>query len=149
MPVRSTIGFQMLSDREVPYVIGHLCDGFEISAEQRALLVAALAGAVLTDRGPRLYYADLDTMMLQNVDTEEGIWSVADDGILRGGSDEALADLYDDSSAREQGVFPLIVVRDEARMAWWEEAMRRAGNAERRRWARFVRRVLRPLQDAL
>jgi hypothetical protein len=139
----------MLDDREIPYIIGHLCDGFDISAEQQALIVAAVAGAVLTDRGPRLYYADLDTMMLPNVDTEEGIWSVADDGILRGGSDQELADLRDDSSAREQGVFPLAAMGDDARMAWWAEAMAHAGNAERRRWAKFLRRVFRPLQRAL
>lgn len=110
----------------------------------------ALVGAVRTkDRGLRRYYADLDTMLLGNVDTAEGIWSTPEDGIVRGGKNEPLVNLNDDAAAKQCGLFPLAVVGDRDRMAWWHEAMKRANNVERRRWAKFLRRVLKHLVHAL
>lgn len=139
----------MLQDREIAEAIGQLCDGGQISGEQLAGVRAALKGAVLTERGLRLYYADLNTMLLSNVDTEEGLWSTAEDGIVRGGQSEALVDLANDQAARAEGLFPLAVIGDSGRMTWWQAHMQHASNAERRRWARFVRRVLKPLLRAI
>lgn len=139
----------IFGDRAVADAIGNLCEGLEISDQERMAVLAALRGVVLTERGPRLYYADLETMLLPNVDTTEGIWSIAADGILRGAHNQALIDLTDDQAASEQGLFLLIVAGDETRLAWWTERMRRAGNRERRRWAKFTRRVLKPLRRIL
>ncbi|HEY9839915.1 MAG: hypothetical protein ACAI44_06155 [Candidatus Sericytochromatia bacterium] len=139
----------MLTERQVAEAIGQLCEGGEITADEWQAVREALCGPVATERGPRLYYADLDTLLLANVDTEEGIWSVAADGLLRGGNDEVLVNLQDEAAARKEGLFPLWAVTDAESLDRWQAAMQHASNPERHRWAKFLRRVLNPLSRAL
>lgn len=136
-------------ERAVACALGSICDGHAATPLDWQLLRQALAGAVATARGPRRYYADLDTLTLGNIDTEEGIWSVPADGVLRDANGAVLIDLRSDAAALRCGAFPLEAAGDPARIAVWQAAMQRASNAERRRWAAFTRRVLRPLARAL
>lgn len=107
----------MLSDREIAGALGQVADGGSVPAELARTLRQALRGAVQTrDRGLRLFYVQVDTAALPNVDTEEAIWSAAADGVVRGARDEALFDLQDVAAVLEHQVIPLPALGDPAQM---------------------------------
>jgi hypothetical protein len=136
----------MPGDRSVADALGALCDGHEISAEERQLALAALAGPVETEDGPLLYYAQVDTMALPNVDTAEGIWSVPADGLLRLVDGRIFVDFADDEATFQKELFLLMRLRDPVRFAQIEARWLRDPAPERQAmWQTFVRRVVEPL----
>lgn len=135
----------MPDDRSIADALGYLCDGHDVSAEERQLALAALAGPVETDDGPLLYYAQVDTMALPNVDTAEGIWSVPADGLLRLTDGRIFVDFADDEATFQKEFFLLIHLRDSMRFAQIEA--RWLGDPERQAvWQAFIRRVVEPLR---
>lgn len=65
-----------MRDREIADAIADVCDGRDVSREERLAVQLALRGPVQTDdRGLRVFYVQLDTCAEQNVDTAECIWS--------------------------------------------------------------------------
>jgi hypothetical protein len=61
----------MPDDRYVADALGALCDGQDVSAEELQIALAALAGPVETDDGVLLYYAQVDTMALTNLEIRD------------------------------------------------------------------------------
>jgi hypothetical protein len=67
-----------MTDREIADAIADACDGRELADAEREAVRAALRGPVATsDRGERVFYVQVDTTALDNVDTAECIWSAA------------------------------------------------------------------------
>ncbi len=141
----------VLSDVDVKTAIGDFCDGRELPLLESAVVRAALAGPVETsDRGTRLYYADIDTAALDNVDTGECIWSTGSDGIGRGLNDMALFDLARDEDTVANEVFPLTAISDPSRLSRLDERWASLDDGERRaKWQAFRRRIADPLRKLL
>src|SRR5689334_22889792 len=136
----------MLDDRDVAEALGDLCDGLSVSEEELAAARQALSGPVVTTRGERLYYVQIETMALDNVDTAEGIWSVPVDGLLRMPDGYVIVDLADESRAFEEQVFPLASFADAGRIARLVARESSVADPERlAAWAAFTTRVLEPL----
>lgn len=143
-----TSALTMPDEREVAEALGDACEGRLLSDEARDVVMRALRGRVATTKGDRLYYAQVDTMALDNVDTDEAIWSTTPDGLLRLQNGSVLVDLADeDGSAREE-LFPLSACCDDGRIARVEQRL--ASDEQRRvNWNRFKVRALEPLRRLL
>ncbi|MFL5801081.1 MAG: hypothetical protein ACJ8CR_04990 [Roseiflexaceae bacterium] len=136
----------MPDDRYVADALGALCDGHDISAEEQQAALAALAGPVETDDGALLYYAQVDTMALTNVDTAEGIWSVPADGLLRLIDGRIFVDFADDEATFQKEFFLLMHLRDPVRFVQIEARWLSDPDSERQAaWQAFVQRVVEPL----
>ena len=136
-----------LSERDIANALGLLCIANEVTAEARAAALAAFRGPVDTsDEGRRVYYVQIDTCGLDNTDEEEAIWSVGDDGMLRGASGEVIADLADEDSTYAVEVVPLAWLTQPDRMARAEKRwLSDSDQARRAAWAAFQRRIVAPL----
>ena len=132
------------TEREVAEAIGDLCDGRALEESAADWIARVRRGPIETrDEGLRLYYVSTDTMALDNVDTNEGIWSTPADGLHRNADGSLLFDLADDSAVYAFDLVPLTALDDPARFARLEA--RWAGD-KRDEWAAFVRRVVVPLR---
>ncbi len=137
-----------LRDRDIADALGWLADGLEVSDEARAGALAALRGPVtVADRpGPRLYYVQVDTMALENVDTEEAIWSAPADGRILSNEGALVLDLNDPEAAFRGSVVLLPDLADPVRLRAladrWEQS---ADPAQRDAWAAMVSRFLDPV----
>src|SRR5262245_32891816 len=103
----------MLDKREVAAALGDLCDGVPVPEEEFDAARCALSGPVTTAQGDLLFYVQMDTMFLDNVDTAEGIWSTGADGLLRMPDDSVILDLADEDATSGEQVFPLASFRDD------------------------------------
>lgn len=137
-----------LRDRDIADALGWLADGLEVSDEARAGALAALRGPVtVSDRpGPRLYYVQVDTMALENVDTEEAIWSAPADGRILSDDGRLVLDLNDPDAAFSGSVVLLTDLADPQRLRAladrWECS---PDSAQRDAWAAMVTRFLDPV----
>lgn len=135
---------------EIRDAIGDLCDGVEVEPELVTLARSALRGPVATLSGVKRFYADLDTLVLEHVDTAEGIWDAPADGVNRLQDGTACFDLADDEQVFDSAVFPLEAFWDRARFERIERAWLESADEERRlQWARFLERVVNPLRARL
>jgi hypothetical protein len=130
-----------LGEREIAQVLGLLLSGNEVPPDERRAALAALRGITDTaDAGERLYYVQVDTCLLPNVDEDEAIWSTGADGMVLGRS------LADEAAAYALEVVPLCWLGDRERLT--RVAARWTGDADGERaaaWAAFMRRIGEPL----
>lgn len=137
----------MLSERDVAEILGDICDGIDVPHLEQEAAIAALRGKLLTsDAGERLYYLDLNTILLDNVDTAECIWSVAADGLLRTANGGVLVDFADENAVFQEGFLVLNVICEPTSMRHWQEKWMEDLDPQRpMAWQKALKRVVEPL----
>lgn len=137
----------MLDKRDIAEILGAICDGFDVSQTEQEVAIAALKGSVLTsDAGECLYYLDLDTALLDNVDTDECIWTVDADGLLRLPDGRIMLDLNDENAAFQEGFLMLKLICESNSMRRIQEKWMNHSDPQRPvMWQRAFKRVVEPL----
>lgn len=140
---------RMLSERDVADILGDLCDGFDVPQIERDSALEALSGLVQTaDRGERLYYVEVDTLLLENTDTAEAIWSVASDGVARSLNGDKIVDLTDVTAAVQCQCFTLWLLCDAANFARIKDLWLADVEAQST-WETLMARIVTPLRKWL
>jgi hypothetical protein len=75
---------------EIKRIVGDYCEGCITTEEEKSLIRKSLNGAVDTIQGKQRYYVDLDTIILDNIDYAEAIWSIEVSEKYRGNENDIL-----------------------------------------------------------
>ncbi|WP_444933913.1 hypothetical protein [Microbulbifer sp. JTAC008] len=73
---------------EIKELIGDYLEGIISLDSLDGLIQAVLLGPVETSQGLQRYYVDIDTLLLDNIDTSEAIWSLGEDETYKGKESE-------------------------------------------------------------
>ncbi|MCC7541690.1 MAG: hypothetical protein IT379_36060, partial [Deltaproteobacteria bacterium] len=134
------------SDGDVHDALATACRGDLLSPLQAALVGAACAGAVVTSRGTRTWYVQIETVGLADTDVDEAIWSTGADRVMRGIDGRPLVDLDDEDAAFAADVAPFDRLLDPGALARLAERYAACADFDRRQaFAALLRRVVAPL----
>lgn len=65
----------MIDKYELQELFGDFFEGIDASAGVQKLILQAIGGPISTEQGMQRFYIDLDTLLLDNIDLSEAIWS--------------------------------------------------------------------------